>query len=107
MARQERAEVLEAEVALEHRLAQVAERGDDRDDEAEQQAVGRASRSTVRADRCRRSPPMHDRRDHPADEPSKVLFGDIAGDDAAASELRADEVADDVVARSRTARGRG
>src|SRR5262249_24230038 len=36
---QQRAQVLEPEVALQHRLAEVTERGEGRDDEAEQQAV--------------------------------------------------------------------
>ena len=54
---QERAEVLEPEVALEHRLAQVAERGEDRDHDAEQQAVAESSPTAWRPMTARRSRP--------------------------------------------------
>ena len=42
VAGEQRAEILQAEVALEHRLAEIAEWGEDGNDEAEQQSVGEA-----------------------------------------------------------------
>ena len=107
MAGQERPEVLDPEVALEHRLAEVAERRGDRDEDAEQSRRPRRSRPT--GERIAPTkPPTHDRR-RPCrpTRPSTVLFGEIVGRERRPAELRADEEADDVVGDRRRARRRG
>ena len=77
--RQQRAEVLEPEVALEHRLAEVTERGEDRHDEPEQARRCRASSTDAgRGSRATMAPRITDAA-IPASRPSTVLFGDTSG----------------------------
>ena len=77
VAGQERAEVLDAEVALEHRLAEVAERRDDRHDDAERAGASVSSfhgvirfTMTTATTIDAAMPPIR---------PSIVLLGEIAG----------------------------
>ena len=89
---------LSAEVALEHRLAEVAERGEDRDHEAEQQAVAERVPRRDAEDRDDDRADARSTRPCPPSRPSTVLFGDTSGIERSAADARADEVADDVVA---------
>ena len=91
-----RAEVLEPEVALEHRLDEVAERGEDRHHDAEQQAVAEVV-PRVQADDGD-DDAHHDRRGHAAGEALEGLVRRDVGHQRAVAHPGADEVAGDVVA---------
>ena len=102
---EERAEVLEAEVALEHRLHEVAERGEDRHDDAEQQAVAERVPRVQAEDHAEDGAHDHRRR-HATDEALDRLVGRDVGHQRAVAHAGADEVAGDVVGHRAERRGR-
>src|SRR5687767_11071953 len=69
VAREDGAEVLDAEVALDHRLAEVAERRHDRDDGAEGEAVRELAVPRRQAQAFAHDPAEDHRRSHAAEEP--------------------------------------
>src|SRR6476469_19575 len=94
--RQDRTEVLDAEVALDHRFHEVAEGRHDRDDETEEQAV--AETALLPAVDGLDDDHAHDHAgDHPADQSLDGLVRRDTRHERAAAHRGADEPADDVV----------
>src|SRR5262245_3294328 len=91
VAGQQCTEVLEAEVALQHRLAQIADERADRNEHAEYCALARRPRADL-ADQRRAD---HDRREHAGDAAFDRLVGRHLGRDRRVTELRPDEEPDD------------